>query len=104
MIRLSDDVREALAGSGAVVALETTLVAHGFPPGEGVEVGIEAERQGRAAGAVPATIGGLDGGVGGGLSEDELTRFVAEARKGGPRDPPPAMTQRVGGAAAPRRA
>ena len=53
MIRVSDEVREALAGGGAVVALETTLVAHGFPPGEGVAVGLESERQVRAAGAVP---------------------------------------------------
>src|SRR6267378_3784697 len=86
MIRLSDDVREALAGSGAVVALETTLVAHGFPPGEGVEVGVEAERRVRAAGAVPATIGVLGGEVVVGLTESELTRFDTDARKVGPRD------------------
>src|SRR6266576_712650 len=98
MIRLSDEVREALAGSGAVVALETTLVAQGFPPGEGVEVGIEAERQVRGAGAVPATIGVLEGELVVGLSEDELTRFVADARKVGPRDVALAMTQRVVGA------
>jgi pseudouridine-5'-phosphate glycosidase len=98
MIRLSDEVREALAGSGAVVALETTLVAHGFPPGEGVDVGIEAERQVRAAAAVPATIGVLDGEVVVGLSEDELTRFGADARKVGPRDLALAATQGVVGA------
>jgi pseudouridine-5'-phosphate glycosidase len=98
MIRLTDDVREALAGSGAVVALETTLVAHGFPPGEGVEVGSEAEWQVRAAGAVPATIGVLDGEIVVGLSEDELTRFGADARKVGPRDLALAMTQGVVGA------
>src|SRR4051794_41951194 len=98
MIRVSDEVREALAGSGAVVALETTLVAHGFPPGEGVEVGIEAERQGRAAGAGPATIGVLEGEIVVGLRGDELTRFVAGARKGGPRDLALPVKQGVGGA------
>jgi pseudouridine-5'-phosphate glycosidase len=98
VIRLSDEVREALAGSGAVVALETTLVAHGFPPGEGVEVGIEAERQARSAGAVPATIGVLDGEIVVGISEAELTRFGADARKVGPRDLALAMTQGVVGA------
>ena len=41
MIRLTEEVRKALAAGGAVVALETTLVAHGFPEGEGVEIGIE---------------------------------------------------------------
>ena len=86
MIRVAAEVREALASGGAVVALETTLVAHGFPPGEGVEVGIESERQVRAAGAVPATVGVLDGEVRVGLTDDELTRFAPEALKVGPRD------------------
>ena len=86
MIRLSDEVRETLAEGGAVVALETTLVAHGFPPGEGVAVGLESETAVRAAGAVPATVGVLDGEVRVGLTEEELGRFDASARKAGPRD------------------
>ncbi len=98
MIRLAEEVRDALAGGGAVVALETTLVAHGFPPGEGVEVGIESERQVRAAGAVPATIGVLDGELVVGLSEDELSRFDAAARKVGPRDLAATAAQRAVGA------
>ncbi|HJQ52102.1 MAG TPA: pseudouridine-5'-phosphate glycosidase [Gaiellaceae bacterium] len=98
MIRLADEVREALAGGGAVVALETTLVAHGFPPGEGVEVGLESERQVRAAGAVPATVGVLDGEVRVGLTEDELARFAPEARKVGPRDLAAAAVQSAVGA------
>src|SRR5690242_17697442 len=83
MIRIADEVRESL---DRVVALETTLVAHGFPPGEGVEVGLESERQVRAAGAVPATIGVLDGEIVVGLTEDELHRFDAGSRKLSPRD------------------
>jgi pseudouridylate synthase len=98
VIRVSDEVREALAGGGAVVALETTLVAHGFPPGEGVEVGLESERQVRAAGAVPATVGVLDGEVRIGLTEDELARFAPEARKVGPRDLGTATVQGAVGA------
>jgi len=86
VIRLADEVREALAAGGAVVALETTLVAHGFPPGEGVAVGLESEAQVRAAGAVPATVGVLDGEVRVGLTEEELGRFDLSARKAGPRD------------------
>ena len=70
----------------AVVALETTLVAHGFPPGEGVDVGIESERRVRDAGAVPATVGVLDGEIVVGLSATELERFDENARKVGPRD------------------
>ena len=94
MIRISDEVREATA----VVALETTLVAHGFPPGEGVEVGLESERQVRAGGAVPATIGVLDGEIVVGLTEDELARFDVSARKVGPRDLAVAVEQRAVGA------
>ena len=98
MIRLADEVREALASGGAVVALETTLVAHGFPPGEGVEVGLESERQVRAAGAVPATVGVLDGEVRIGLTADELARFEPDARKVGPRDLAAATVQSAVGA------
>jgi pseudouridylate synthase len=94
VIRVAEEVREARA----VVALETTLVAHGFPPGEGVEVGLESERQVRAAGAVPATIGVLDGEVVVGLTADELSRFGPESRKLGPRDLAAAVAQRVVGA------
>jgi pseudouridylate synthase len=94
VIDVSPEVREAKA----VVALETTLVAHGFPPGEGVAVGLESERRVREAGAVPATIGVLDGRVRVGLTEDELARFDAAARKVGPRDLAAATVQRAVGA------
>ena len=86
MIELSDEVRAALEAGEPVVALETTLVAHGFPPGEGVEVGLESERRVRAGGAVPATIGVLDGRLRAGLTEEELARFAPDSRKLGPRD------------------
>jgi pseudouridine-5'-phosphate glycosidase len=94
VIVVSDEVREARA----VVALETTLVAHGFPAGEGLAVGLEAERRVRAAGAVPATIGVLDGKIRVGLGEDELARFDADARKAGPRDLATCAVQRAVGA------
>jgi pseudouridylate synthase len=80
------EVDAALEAGGAVVGLETTLVAHGFPAPDGVEVGLESDAAVRAAGAVPATIGVLDGRVKVGLSEQELARFTTGARKAGPRD------------------
>ena len=52
------------------MALETTLVAHGFPYPEGAAVGVESERRVRAAGSVPATIGVVDGVLRIGLTED----------------------------------
>jgi pseudouridine-5'-phosphate glycosidase len=98
VIRLADEVRETLAAGGAVVALETTLVAHGFPPGEGVEVGLESEKQVRALGAAPATVGVLDGELRVGLTEEELARFGPFARKVGPRDLAAAAVQGAIGA------
>jgi pseudouridylate synthase len=94
VIRVSAEVRKA----SAVVALETTLVAHGFPAGEGVEVGLAAERAVREGDAVPATIGVLDGEIVVGLTEAELARFDASARKVGPRDLAAAVVQGAVGA------
>ena len=94
MIRISEEVRNA----AAIVALETTLVAHGFPPGEGVAVGLDAESAVRAGGSVPATVGVLDGEIVVGLTEEELHRFDADARKLGPRDIAAAVTQKAVGA------
>ncbi len=86
MIRLSAEVEQARRDGTPIVALETTLVAHGFPSEEGVAVALESERRVREAGAVPATTGILEGEIRAGLTEEELTRFDASARKVGPRD------------------
>ncbi len=95
------EVRDALRARRPVVALETTLIAHGFPPGEGAEVGRESVQRVRAAGAVPATVGILDGKLRIGLTDAELERFDdagAEARKVGPRDLGAAIVQGALGA------
>lgn len=86
LIEIADEVATALSEGQAVVALETTLVAHGFPAPEGVAVGLESERRVRAAGAVPATVGVLDGSIRVGLGQRDLERFTPDARKIGPRD------------------
>jgi pseudouridine-5'-phosphate glycosidase len=98
VIRISEEVRAALDEGRPIVALETTLIAHGFPPWEGVAVGLESERRVREAGATPATIGVLDGEVRVGLDGQELVRFGASARKLGPRDVAAAVAQRAVGA------
>ena len=88
-LRISPEVADALAGGAPIVCLETTLVAHGFPEGEGLAVGASSEAAVRAAGAVPATVGILDGALVVGLTEAQLTRFGAagpSARKVGARD------------------
>jgi pseudouridylate synthase len=89
LLRVAPEVQQALHDGSGVVALETTLVAHGFPPGVGVEVGLGAEVAVRSENAVPATVGVLDGSVVLGLDAGELERFGqagSDARKAGPRD------------------
>ena len=86
LIHVSEEVQTALEEERAVVALETTLVAHGFPAPDGVETGLASEAAVRAAGAVPATVGVLDGHVMIGLRRSDLERFTPDARKLGPRD------------------
>ncbi len=87
--QVSEEVATALAEHRPVVALETTLVSHGFSGGRGLTVAVESERRVRAAGAVPATAGILDGAIHIGLTPAELERFSAAgltARKVGARD------------------
>ena len=98
LIRVADEVQAALSEERPVVALETTLVAHGFPAPSGVEVGLASEAAVRSAGAVPATIGVLDGKLVIGLTESELGRFEPDARKLGPRDLAACAVQRAVGA------
>ena len=88
VLDLSAEVREALAAGGAVVALETTLVSHGFPGMRGLDVALESERRVRAAGAVPATVAVADGRIRVGADAGTLERLAAspDARKAGPRD------------------
>jgi pseudouridine-5'-phosphate glycosidase len=89
LVRIAPEVEQVLHEGGPVVALETTLIAHGFPPRVGVEVGRASEAAIRADGAVPATVGVIDGSLVVGLDDRQIERFGeagAEARKAGPRD------------------
>ncbi len=100
LLHIHPEVRAALEARRAVVALETTLVSHGFPHGEGLTVALEAERRVRAAWAVPATVGVVDGVVRVGLTEPEVARFAEspDARKVGPRDLAACVAQKALGA------
>ncbi len=72
----SDEVARALAGNRPVVALETTVVTHGLPHPDGVDAALALETEVRESGAVPATIGVLDGRVHVGLTRAELERLA----------------------------
>lgn len=86
LLHVAPEVREALERGTPVVALETTLVAHGFPAPRGVAVGLASEAAVREAGAVPATIGVLDGRIRVGLGGDDLERFTPQVSKASGRD------------------
>ena len=74
--RLSAPIARAVKAGRPVVALETTLITHGLPPPEGLRVAAELEDVVRTGGALPATIGILDGRVRVGLSAAELARLA----------------------------
>jgi pseudouridylate synthase len=73
---VGDPVREALDARRPVVALETTVVTHGLPDPEGLETALALEEDVRAAGAVPATMGVLDGAIRVGMTPAELERLA----------------------------
>lgn len=75
-LRLAPDVQDALASGRPVVALESTLIAHGLPRPTNLTVAREMEATVRAEGAVPATIALLDGHIVIGLSDTELERLA----------------------------
>jgi pseudouridylate synthase len=87
--QVTDEVADAIRYGRPVVALETTLVSHGFSAGRGLAAALDSEECVRSAGATPATVGVLDGSIRVGLSAAELARFAeagTSARKTGARD------------------
>ncbi|GAA2228845.1 MULTISPECIES: pseudouridine-5'-phosphate glycosidase [Kitasatospora] len=99
-VRVSDEVREALERAAPVVALESTIIAHGLPRPRNLHVAIELEQSVRAAGAVPATVAVLDGVPRIGLAKDGLERVASDRslRKLGFRDLAPALASGASGA------
>lgn len=97
---LSAEVRAALAANRPVVALESTIIAHGLPRPRNLRVAGELEGLVRSAGAVPATIAVLDGRARIGLDKAELERVAEDPamRKLGHRDLAPALAAGASGA------
>ena len=99
-IRLRPEVAEALAWGRPVVALESTLIAHGVPQPENLALARELEAIVGAEGGVPATVGMIRGQPTVGLSADELERIAtgAEIPKLSVRDLGPAAARGSDGA------
>lgn len=75
-IHIHPDVAAALAARRPVVALETTLIAHGLPRPDNLAVAAELERIVRDEGAIPATIGIVGGVATIGLTVEEIERIA----------------------------
>jgi pseudouridine-5'-phosphate glycosidase len=80
-IRFSGEVREAMAGGLPVVALETSVVAHGLPSPHNLEVARRCAAAVRAAGAIPAFVGVIGGEIVAGVEGVELERLAAPAAR-----------------------
>ncbi|MGW2228755.1 pseudouridine-5'-phosphate glycosidase [Streptomyces formicae] len=100
MLVVSDEVQTAVAERQPVVALESTIIAHGLPRPRNLQVAKELEAVVREEGAVPATIAVLDGRPHVGLDEEQVERVANEdgIRKLGHRDLPLAVATGASGA------
>lgn len=74
--RLAPDVKRALASNAPIVALETTVVTHGLPEPENLELARDMEAEVRANGATPATIGVLKGQICVGMSGEQVQELA----------------------------
>jgi len=77
-LNIRDDVVEAIREGRPVIALESTIIAHGLPRPQNVEVALKAEEETRKLGVVPATVGILGGEVVVGLSPEQIDVLGSE--------------------------
>ncbi|MBW5424940.1 pseudouridine-5'-phosphate glycosidase [Streptomyces sp. BG9H] len=100
MLVVSDEVEVAVARRRPVVALESTIIAHGLPRPRNLQVAKDLEAVVRDGGAVPATIAVLDGRPHVGLDKEQLERVANDdsLHKLGHRDLPLAVATGASGA------
>jgi pseudouridine-5'-phosphate glycosidase len=75
MIKINDEVKKALEKGKPVVALESTIISHGMPYPKNVKTALEVEQAIREHGAIPATIGIINGVAVVGMTSDEIEQF-----------------------------
>lgn len=95
----SETVHQALASHSPVVALESTVVTHGLPHPENLQLARDMERVVRENGASPATVAVLDGRIHVGLTDSELERLASlpDVRKVSRRDFATAIAKKESG-------
>ncbi|MBQ7892078.1 MAG: pseudouridine-5'-phosphate glycosidase [Erysipelotrichaceae bacterium] len=100
LVRVNPEVQKALDENRPVVALESTIISHGMPYPQNVETALAVEKIIREHGAVPATIGIIDGVGVVGMTPEEIEEFGK--RKGilkvSRRDLPVVMSKKLWGA------
>jgi len=96
-LKISEEVSDALAENRALVALESTVIAHGLPFPQNIETAQSLEKQVRDNGAIPATIAVFDGEFCVGLNESQIERLATEKdiRKISRRDLPIAVGKKL---------
>jgi pseudouridylate synthase len=77
-ITIAPNVQQAITSQAPIVALESTVIAHGLPAPRNSEVALACEAAVRARGATPATIAVLDGQIVIGCNVDQID-FLARA-------------------------
>ena len=99
-MKISPKVQEALNNKKAVVALESTIIAHGLPRPDNFKIAQEIEQVVTDQGATPATIAILDGEICIGLDENQLTQVANDLNilKLGIRDIAHCVTRKQSGA------
>jgi pseudouridine-5'-phosphate glycosidase len=100
IFKLSEEVASALSAKRAIVALESTVIAHGLPRPQNLETALRLEEIVRSKGAVPATIAILEGVIHVGLNRGQLEDIAQSGniQKISRRDLPVAVAKRLNGA------
>ena len=80
-LSVASEVHDALASGRPVVALESTIITHGMPYPQNLEMARKVEADVRQSGAVPATIAIMDGKFRVGLEGEDLERLAVEGHK-----------------------
>ena len=96
-INFSEEVSGALHFGKPIVALESTVIAHGLPYPQNIETAYKLERIIRENGAVPATIAMFGGEISAGLSDEQIERLATskDVRKISRRDLPIAAAMKL---------
>lgn len=96
-IVISEEVASALSGGSPVVALESTVIAHGLPFPQNIETALKCEAAVRENGAIPATIAVFGGEFHVGLDHSQIERLATDGsiRKISRRDLPVAVAKKL---------